>query len=182
MNQDFYLYRHAWRYNLAPDAEPELSDAECRELLSKGGWMVRNTYDYDCQEETNFWYVVKDQFGGLEELSSNERNKLRHAFQSFEYRLIDRETVRQKAYPIQGPAGLPERHAPLQRLQADGRSTGDRTPRGVSAPAQTAEAHRKREVLDEKHNHPLGGHDNENEKSKASLKKYKPCALLIKSS
>lgn len=100
MNQDFYLYRHAWRYNLAPDAEPELSDAECRELLNKGGWMVRNTYDYDCQEKTDFWYVVKDSFGGMEEHSSNERKKLRHAFRSFDYRLIDQETVRRKAYPI----------------------------------------------------------------------------------
>lgn len=100
MNQDFYLYRHAWRYNLAPDAEPELSDAECRELLGRGGWMVRNTYDYDCQEKTDFWYVVKDSFGGMEELTSNVRRKVRKALDAFEYRLIDVKTVEEQGYPI----------------------------------------------------------------------------------
>lgn len=97
---DFEIYRHSWRYALAPDKEPQLSYSQCKALLKKGGWFVRNTYDFDCKEETNFWYVIKDSFGGMEEQSQNERKKLRHALRSFDFELVDIELVRQKAYPI----------------------------------------------------------------------------------
>ena len=39
--------------------------------------MVRNTYDFDCDKETSFWYVIKDKFGGMEELSSKKRNQVK---------------------------------------------------------------------------------------------------------
>ena len=97
---DYVKYRNAWRYNLAPDCEPELSDSQCKALLRKGGLFVRNTFDFDCKEETNFWYSIKDSFGGMEELSSNERNKIRRAFQIFDYKLVDKELLIEEAYPI----------------------------------------------------------------------------------
>ena len=97
---DFFIYRHAWRYNLAPDCEPELSDSQCLDLLKQGGWMVRNTYGFDCDETTNFWYLIKDSFDGLEELSSNERNKVRRSDQIFDFKLVDIEEIRKNAYPI----------------------------------------------------------------------------------
>ena len=62
--------------------------------------MVRNTYDFDIKEETDFWYIIKDKFGGFKELSSNERNKLRRSFKSFEYKLVDKELIKEKACPI----------------------------------------------------------------------------------
>lgn len=97
---DFIIYRHAWRYSLAPDKEPQLSNSQCADLLKQGGWMVRNTFDFDCKEETDFWYLIKDSFSGMDEHSQNERKKLRHALRSFEFKLIDKEIVRQKGYPI----------------------------------------------------------------------------------
>ena len=97
---DFEIYRHAWRYASAPDEEPQLSDSQCKILLRKGGLLVRNTFDFDCKEETDFWYVIKDSFGGMEELSSNERNKLRRSFQVFDFKLVDNELLKAKAYPI----------------------------------------------------------------------------------
>ena len=96
----FELYRNAWRYAMSPDCEPELSDSQCKALLRKGGLFVRNTFDFDCKEETNFWYLIKDSFGGMEEQSQNERKKLRHALRSFDFKLIDKELLREKAYPI----------------------------------------------------------------------------------
>ena len=100
MMLDFFLYRHAWRYNLAPDCEPELTDSQCKELLKEKGWMVRNTFDFDCKNQTDFWYVIKDSFGGMEELDSNVRRKIRKAEAAFEYKLIDNQTVKQVGYPI----------------------------------------------------------------------------------
>ena len=62
--------------------------------------MVRNTFDFDCKEKTTFWYVIKDSFAGMDEHSQNERKKLRHALRSFDFRIIDIDLVRQKAFPI----------------------------------------------------------------------------------
>lgn len=97
---DYEIYRHAWRYALAPDKESQLADYQYKILLKQGGWMVRNTFDFDCREETDFWYLIKDSFGGMDEHSQNERKKLRHALRSFDFQLVDKELVRQKGYPI----------------------------------------------------------------------------------
>lgn len=99
MINEFFLYRHAWRYNLAPDCEPRLSDSQCKELLKKGGWMVRNTFDFDQTEESDFWFIIKDNFGGMEELSSNVRRKVRKALRHYEYKLVNIQLVRDN-YPI----------------------------------------------------------------------------------
>ena len=96
----FALYRQAWRYDGAPHEEPHLQENEWKALLKEGGLLVRNTYHFDCQEETGFWYVIKDRFEGVEALSSRVRNKVKHAFEHFDYRPISIETMREKAYPI----------------------------------------------------------------------------------
>ena len=61
---------------------------------------MRNTFHYDCPEETKFWYVVKDRFDGFDELSPRVRNKIRHAETAFDYRLIDQALLKEKGYPI----------------------------------------------------------------------------------
>lgn len=97
---DFEIYRHAWRYGSAPDEELQLNDYQFKRLLGKGGWMVRNTFDFDQKDESKFWYLIKDIFGGMEELSSNERNKIRRALQVFDFKLVDNQLITERAYPI----------------------------------------------------------------------------------
>lgn len=97
---DFHLYRKAWRFSGAPHEEPLLKQEEWKALLKQGGLLVRNTYNFDCQEETKFWFVVKDHFGDMEELSPRVRNKIRHAQKSFDYQLIDQALLKEKGYPI----------------------------------------------------------------------------------
>lgn len=97
---DFHLYRKAWRFSGAPHEEPRLTQEECRALLRQGGLLVRNTFDFDSQEESKFWFVIKDLFEGIDELSSRVRNKIRHAQKTFDYRLIDQDLLLEKGYPI----------------------------------------------------------------------------------
>ncbi len=96
----FYLYRKAWRYDGAPHEEPQLQEAEWKALLKQGGLMVRNTYDFDCPEETSFWNLIKDQYGGLEELSGNTRKKVRRSLEKIEFRKISNEFIKSQGYPI----------------------------------------------------------------------------------
>lgn len=99
MIHDFFLYRAAWRYFGAPDKEPKLNHKEWKELLHHGGIMVRNTYDFDRKETSSFWYVIKDKCE-QNELNTRDRNKVRHAHDTFSYELIEEETLREKGYAI----------------------------------------------------------------------------------
>ena len=96
----YFIYRHAWRYASAPDCEPELSDSQCKALLKKGGLFVRNTFDFDCKEETDFWYVIKDSFGGIEELSAKDRKSVNKALCLLEYKIIDKQLIENQGYEI----------------------------------------------------------------------------------
>lgn len=98
MMNDFSLYRHAWIS--APHFNRQLSDNECEKLLKEGGWMVRNTYDFDQTEESDFWYIIKDSFGGFDEHSSNERKKIRRADKSFHFQQIKKEVIEQQGFNI----------------------------------------------------------------------------------
>jgi hypothetical protein len=96
----YYLYRKAWRYDGAPHEEPLLQETEWKALLKQGGLMVRNTYDFDCQEETTFWNIVKDQYGGLDELSGNTRKKVRRSLEKIEFRKVNNDFIKSLGYPI----------------------------------------------------------------------------------
>ena len=94
----YYLYRNAWRYEGAPDQETKLAKSDWQALLKQGGLLVRNTYDFDQQEESCFWYVIKDRFGGLEEFSSNERNKINRSTKELTFRKVDIELLKQEGW------------------------------------------------------------------------------------
>ena len=98
--EGFYRYRNAWRFDGAPHEEPQLTEKEWKALLRKGGLLVRNTYDFDCQQETSFWNLIKDRFGGLEELSGNTRKKVRRSLEKLEFRKINVDIIEQYGYPI----------------------------------------------------------------------------------
>ena len=96
----FYLYRKAWRYDGAPHEEPRLKKEEWQALLKQGGLLVRNTYDFDRPEETTFWNLIKDHYGGLEELSGNTRKKVRRSLEKIEFRKISNDFIKSLGYPI----------------------------------------------------------------------------------
>ena len=96
----YSLYRKAWRFEGASHEEIQLKDDEWKALLKEDGLLIRNTYNFDCQEKTCFWYIIKDTYEGMEKLLSRTRNKIRHAQNSFEYRLVDMSVIKQKGYTI----------------------------------------------------------------------------------
>ena len=98
MTNDFYLYRHAWIS--APYFDCQLTDNQCKELLKKGGWMVRNTFDINCNTPTDFWYIIKDSYNGMEELSSKNRKKVQKALDRIEYRIVDKQFIENHGYDV----------------------------------------------------------------------------------
>ena len=62
--------------------------------------MVRNTYDFDQKEKSDFWYIIKDSFNGWAEHSSNERKKIRRALKCFVYKKVDRQLIVDEGFKI----------------------------------------------------------------------------------
>ncbi len=89
-----------WRFAGPPHQEQKLDPKDCKTLLRQGGLLVRNTYNFDCKEKTGFWNLIKDRFGGLEELTSKTRNRVNKAFDKLEFRLIDISEIKEYGYPI----------------------------------------------------------------------------------
>ena len=100
MKYKFYLYRKAWRFDGAPHEEPRLQEQEWKQLLKQDGLMIRNTFDFDCKEETSFWYLIKDRFESFEELSGNTRKKVRRSLEKLEFRKVDNRYIKAFGYPI----------------------------------------------------------------------------------
>lgn len=100
MTSKYRLYKGAWIFKHDPHLEKRLNDDEVKALFSQGGIMIRNAYDFDCNEETSFWYVIKDSFGGMEELSSKMRNQVKKCFKTMRIASLTAEELKQKGYPV----------------------------------------------------------------------------------
>ena len=83
---DYKLYKNCW-VATNPKQTERLSEADACAMLDGGGILVRNTYDWDCNV-SSFWYVIKDTYGGLEELSSKVRNQVRKSLRTYDVRKV----------------------------------------------------------------------------------------------
>lgn len=100
MQYRYRLYKSAWIFESDPHLEIQLSLQETNKLFSKGGMMVRNTYNFDCKEETLFWYVIKDTFGGMEELSPKMRNQVKKCFKTMRVEKVTADYLLQNGYEV----------------------------------------------------------------------------------
>ena len=104
MNDDelfshFTLYRGVW-IATTPHQSKKITREDATKLLKKGGLMVRNTYDFDCEEETEFWYVVKDAPFVFEDLSAKQKRFVRKALERCEVRQMDPKIVLDDAWMV----------------------------------------------------------------------------------
>jgi hypothetical protein len=100
MLSKFTLYKHAWISNQAPHLTQKLPEEECSGILRKGGLLLRNTYDFDCKNETSFWFVIKDSFGSFDELSSKVRNQVRKSLNVYDVKRISLNDLESVGYRI----------------------------------------------------------------------------------
>lgn len=98
MNQ-YRFYKKTWIF-LEESKEQLLSEKEARDLLKKGGLMIRNTYDFDTKEETSFWFVIKDKLEDISELPFSARRNIRRALRFYNIRKINIDEFSEKAFPI----------------------------------------------------------------------------------
>jgi hypothetical protein len=98
---DYKYYNKGLIYKGAPHMENKLTKKECKiMLLNGGGYFIRNVYNFDCKKETSFWFVIKDQFGGMDELKSKVRNQVKRALKTLDIAPISKETMLNYGYEI----------------------------------------------------------------------------------
>ena len=100
MMPDYFKYRNAWRFSGAPHLETQLEASQRKLLFRQGGLLVRNTFGFDQEKESSFWYVIKDSFGNLDELRPRVRNKIRHALGAYDYRLVNVALLQEQGFAI----------------------------------------------------------------------------------
>lgn len=100
MTNDFFLYKGIWMNEHYPHLSKLINKEMVHSYLREGGYLLRNIYDWDCQQKTSFWFIIKDTYGGLEELSSKVRNQVRRSLKTYDIKMVDLNHFLQVAYPI----------------------------------------------------------------------------------
>lgn len=90
---DFVLYKNIWidKSNICNSCE--ISVGFAKDLLKKGGLLVRNSYNWDKKTPSTFWFIIKDSFGGIEELPSKVRNQVRKSLKTYDFRIVTHEQM-----------------------------------------------------------------------------------------
>lgn len=100
ININFRRYKEAWISSRAPHLSVVPTKSESKELLKDGGLMVRSISDFDCNYETSFWYLIKSEFSGFDELNSKTRQKIRKSLSLFNFRIVDKEFLIENGYDV----------------------------------------------------------------------------------
>mgnify|MGYP006290658683 CR=1 FL=1 len=84
-----------------PHIEVDITQRDKKELIKKTkAYLIRWITNWDCSVKTEFWYVIKDTFQGMEELSSNTRSKVRRGMKKCTIKKIPPDILREKGYEV----------------------------------------------------------------------------------
>lgn len=99
-NVKYGNYRHALIWEDAIHLEPELTKEQAFFILNNScSWMLRNLYNFDCPERTNFWYIIKDSYSESD-YSKKVRKYIAKANLKFEIRRISKERMTKQGFDI----------------------------------------------------------------------------------
>ena len=96
----FKLYHNAWISRIPPHKSSIITKRDAEDLLHKGGQIVRNVYNWDSKDTTSFWYVIKDEYGGIEELTSKVRNQVKKSCKVYEFKLVDIKEMTENGFEL----------------------------------------------------------------------------------
>lgn len=95
----FRLYKGGW-VNTIPHQSVKITQNEARNLLRKGGRFVKNVYNWDKQEQASFWYVIKDVYGGIDELPAKVRNQVRKSQKTYDFKKVSPEEMNELGFEL----------------------------------------------------------------------------------
>ena len=90
MTSDWKCYQHMMLPTCAPHEDPDLSPIEDGSVFdgNRGAVLARWTTDFDCEYETDFWYVIKDTPFDISGLKAKRRYEITKGMKNFDVRVI----------------------------------------------------------------------------------------------
>ena len=112
---EWKLYHNALIPRQSP-IEPELTAVNSRALWKEypKALFIRYTTNFDCEEKTEWWYVVKDEPMDLGKLNSKRRYEITKGNRNYEVRRIDSVEYQAEMYRVTQAAygAYPEKYRP----------------------------------------------------------------------
>lgn len=97
---EWFVYQGVLLPKTPPHIQISLTRDEAKRLLKKSNaLLLRYTTEWD-RREGEFWYVIKDSFGGMEELSGNTRSKVRRGLKNCTVRKVHKEQIVEEGYEV----------------------------------------------------------------------------------
>lgn len=98
---DWKYYQGALIPKCAPHFKIKLNKEEEKELLKLSKtYFLRYVSDWDKEEQSEFWYVIKDNFEGMHELSSNTRSKVRRGLKHCIVKQVTQDDIAAEGYEV----------------------------------------------------------------------------------
>lgn len=100
MEAKYSLRNQGWDCNKYPHLSKAMELTHAKIILRGGGYFVRNTFNWDRPKESQFWYVIKDHWGDIDELPSKTRNQVRKSLKCYEVRMVSPETMARDGFEL----------------------------------------------------------------------------------
>lgn len=109
-------YNHAMVPTVAPNEKIDSRELNTTTFWkeNKNAFFARWTTDFDCDYETNWWYIIKDTVFDIDLLKAKRRYEINKGIKNFEVKLIDPCEYKEKLYCVQVAAfsAYPEKYRP----------------------------------------------------------------------
>lgn len=90
---DFVFYNGAWIRKNRLKESCQINEDYAKDIMKDGGLYLRNIYNFDKMSSSSFWYVIKDTFGGIEEMPTKTRNQVRKSLKTYDFKLVTFEEM-----------------------------------------------------------------------------------------
>lgn len=91
--------------NISPPPPHESSQRTQKQYINYkmhqlNAWGFRDVYDFDCKEQTEFYYIIQDKFLPISDLPTKTRNLVRKANKNLDFRKISYTEIVASGYDI----------------------------------------------------------------------------------
>ena len=84
-----------------PHLSIELQEEECRKLIKIfNPYFIRWSSQWDCKENTGFWFIIKDRKEDIADYSSKIRNTIKKGIRLFNAKIISKELLKEIGFDV----------------------------------------------------------------------------------
>ncbi len=112
-----HIIHHCLEFEYFPHEKVDIKKINWGE--HSGAWIARWTTDFDCNQETQFWYVIKDTPFNIDELKAKRRYEINKGNRNFYTNVIDPLKYKEALYSVycESLGGYADKRKPISQEQ-----------------------------------------------------------------